>query len=123
MKKFPEFLVHGEMISEIDIIGSDTISYVAPKRIPLPVAWPEVQCIGWNSASGNESAYAVANLSEKVYSELKIKPLQEKGNKLELVTYDYDTDQMIVVSLTPEADGTIKFGLKPWQLGIIRQYK
>jgi hypothetical protein len=120
MKEFPEFLIHGEMVGETDIEGSDIIDYVAPGRIPLPFSWNEVQGITWISSSGEKTGFALANLSETDSENLKIKAVDPDKTRYEFVYYDYDLNSLIRKEITADGDGLIHISLKPWQLCILQ---
>lgn len=120
MKEFPEFLVHGEMVGETDIEGSELISYIAPGRIPLPYPWKKVQGITWISSSGEKTAYAVANLSETASENLKIETIDSDRSNYELVSYDFDTNSLVRKEIMADSEGVLNIALKPWQLCVVK---
>lgn len=123
MKACPEFLIYGDMIKRAEIDGSDTLKPEVANRRPLTVTWMTVQGYEWLSDKEDAIGYAVANLSDKEYQNLSMKLNAEASGKVELLSYDYDSEKLNTKELIPEGDGTLNFDMKPWKLYLIKQYR
>lgn len=117
MKEFPEFLLRGRMIGEAVVGGSTPFDQSVGKGGNIPVPWNSVQGICWLSESGDQTAYALANMSEKV-QQIRIKlSCQETGiNKYSGYAMGIHLDNKLIAS----DNKWISFAMAPWELAIVK---
>ncbi len=119
MKESPEFLLRGRMIGEIKTEGSTPFDEsVGTEKDKIPVQWNSVQGICWLSEDGNKTAYALANLSDKV-QQIRVKLV----NHQESDTYNYSGYVMgnhLDIKLISHENNWISFSMEPWELAIVK---
>jgi hypothetical protein len=117
MKKFPEFLLSGKMIGDLQVIGSDSLDIVNKNGDSYPLKWKTVQGTVWQAESGKGMACTLANLSDKS-QEIKIKFLQNAGQSFDNV--GFVLDKQVMQKITSEKNGWMTLKLAPWQLSVIK---
>jgi hypothetical protein len=116
-KKYPEILINGKMISEIQIKGCDLTEIVNNGKT-YPIKWQTVQGIAWSSDSKGEIAYTLANLSDKS-QEIQMQLISKSGKTFELMGYELDKE--VKQNMISDNDGWITLKLAPWQLSVVKQ--
>jgi hypothetical protein len=118
MKKYPEFLLSGKMIGEIQIKGCDSIDIVSKTGETYPVKWQTVQGIAWLSETGTEPLYTLANLSDKS-QEIQFKTEIKSGQNFE--NNGFILDAPVKEDVSSDKNGQITLKLAPWQICTVKQ--
>ena len=117
-KESPDFLLHGRMIGETQIEGSEIFNQNKGRGDKIPVKWNAVQGISWISEYGDKVGYAITNLSEKSQT-VQIKLVKDMERLFKLSGYVLDKSQN-QNGLRP-VNGWLTITLQPWELAIVER--
>ena len=116
IKKFPEYLLHGRMLGELQIRGSDPFNQDVGSGDTIPVEWNAVQGIAWLSVSGDRVGYALANLSGKS-QKIRVKLGSDNGQEYGSIGYVLDKE-VKRYAMKPH-NGWLDMVVQPWELAFI----